>query len=176
MIEVKMSFASPEALLQFFGGRHIPATITLPSGQAGTEAAAAIADGLAAQQSKDPVQGDGTTAPVAEETKKTRTRAKKPDDVSAAGAASSAQSSDQGDAKSTTTGEIVNTGGKTYTIEEVRKALQDLVAATDFAAGTEFVRSFGATRITEVKAEDYGRFVALAAAKASAAAAQKVAA
>jgi hypothetical protein len=49
---------------------------------------------------------------------------------------------------------------KSYTVDDVRKALQAYVGRTDFATGTALVKSFGASRITELKPEDYAAFIA----------------
>jgi hypothetical protein len=47
-----------------------------------------------------------------------------------------------------------------YTVDDVRKALQAYSGREGFPAATELVKSFGATRITELKAEDYAAFIA----------------
>jgi hypothetical protein len=49
---------------------------------------------------------------------------------------------------------------KSYTVDDVRKALQAYSGREGFPAATELVKSFGATRITELKAEDYAAFIA----------------
>jgi hypothetical protein len=49
---------------------------------------------------------------------------------------------------------------KSYTVDDVRKALQAYSGREGFPAATELVKSFGATRITELKPEDYAAFIA----------------
>lgn len=171
MIEVKLHFHNQAEMFAFFGMR----AVTVPAGQVGTEVAATVADALSGQT--EGAEEASTSTAAAEKPKRGRT-AKKPETTGEASPAAGAVSSDQGVGENASSGENTNAGQseKAYTVDDVRKALQELVAATDFAAGTAFVQTFGASRITEVKAEDYGRFVALAQAKASAAAAKKVAA
>jgi hypothetical protein len=51
---------------------------------------------------------------------------------------------------------------QTYTLADVREALQGVVTRTpgDMRPATQLLADFGAARVSEIKADDYARFVA----------------
>jgi hypothetical protein len=63
-------------------------------------------------------------------------------------------------AQESTAEQFEQTSAPSYTVDDVRKALQAYSGRKGFPAATDLVKSFGATRITELKAEDYAAFIA----------------
>jgi hypothetical protein len=137
MIEVKLTFATQAELVAFFadaGPAHTPAPVLNDIPAEVQEAAAPKK--TRKSKNAEAEQAQAAPAAVAPEQEATAEPAEE-----AAPAAEGVQD-------------------KSYTVDDVRKALQAYVGRTDFATGTALVKSFGASRITELKPEDYAAFIA----------------
>ena len=55
--------------------------------------------------------------------------------------------------------ELAEPEAKTYTLDEVRAALQQFTAKSGVPAGIDLLKSFNAGRISELDADDYAAFV-----------------
>lgn len=170
MIEVKLSFNTQAELVAFFTGRAAQQVIE-------TTAAADIPAEIvkAAEPKKTRTKKaeaeKAEAAPAAVEPAQESTASNTTEELLASPAnaehlAKSLAQARNGEAKEREL--IEDVSAPSYTVDDVRRALQDYVGRTDFATGTALVKSFGATRITELKAEDYAAFIAATQQKAAA--------
>lgn len=154
MIEVKLSFATQADLIAFFTGARSAQTVS-------SDASAVPVELLAGAMALNdiPAEVQEAAAPAK------KPRAKKTEAVKAEEAPAAVEPAQESTAEQA--GEDVGlpandaaVSAPSYTVDDVRRALQDYVGRTDFATGTALVKSFGATRTTELKAEDYAAFIA----------------
>lgn len=161
-IEVKLTFGSTDELTAFFARGTAPAASVVPVELlAGARALNDI-----------PAEVQDAAAPAK------RTRKSKTADAPVADAAPAAVAPEQeataptlgggqeDDAMAAQAGPEVSE--KSYTVDDVRKALQAYSGREGFPAAAELVKSFGASRITELKADDYAAFIAKTEEKAAA--------
>jgi hypothetical protein len=149
MIEVKLTFATQAELVAFFAD----------AGPARTPAPQLVA--------VTPALND-IPAEVQEAAAPRKTRKSKNAEAEQAQAAPAAVAPEQ---EATAEPEVVaeptaEASDKSYTVDDVRKALQDYSHRTDFPTAAALVKTFTsaagtpATRVTELKPEDYAAFIA----------------
>jgi hypothetical protein len=139
MIEVKLTFATQAELVAFFADA-VTARAPAPQLVALNDIPAEVQEAAAPKKTRksktaEAEQAQAAPAAVAPEQEST------------------AEPAEQG-------APAADASDKSYTVDDVRKALQAYVGRTDFATGTALVKSFGASRITELKSEDYAAFIA----------------
>lgn len=100
--------------------------------------------------------------PAADKPKRGRPRREVAPPLSESAAPGTPQST-EAEAPNAGTAEVeVTPAQQTYTLDDARKALQDVQAkygTADMAKPLEILGKFGAGRVSEVKAEDYAKFV-----------------
>jgi hypothetical protein len=169
MISVQINFSSVAEAAAFFAPHatiQMPAAVTGKAAEAllGQVNAGAVADKVIATAQSQVAStaattgdsshgyGDGQTgAADAKEDKRPRGRKPKETPVAAEPEKESAPNTAS-----------VETSTKEYTIDDVRTALQEYTSKHDFAKGVELVKSFNASRVSDIPADQYAAFIAKA--------------
>jgi hypothetical protein len=141
MIEVKLTFGTYEEAQQFFLHAAVRATAPVALNDIPVEVQEAAAPAKRTRKSKNAEAEQAQAEPAAV--------------APAQDAMAEPEAAAEEDAPAA---EVVQ--DKSYTVDDVRQALQAYVGRTDFGTGLALVKSFGASRITELKTEDYAAFIA----------------